>query len=109
MPFLYQNPDLLCIFNLIIVLGNSASQFLEMPMLISYVGILIQIRVGVGSITFSNMGPMRGKRVFMTISIFSSPEPYSIGRLRRPFVCMSVCVCMCVRVCVVNIFKHLLL
>ena len=51
------------------VLGNSASHFLVMIMLISYVSIMIQIKIGIGSVTFSNMGPMRGQYVFLTTKI----------------------------------------
>ena len=47
-----QNQDFLCIFifQLIIVLDNSTSHFLELAMLIA-VGTLFQIRMEVGSIT----------------------------------------------------------
>ena len=55
----YVNIGFLMHFQLsIIVLGNSASHFLEMTMLISKVVTcnLIQIRMEVGSVTFSNLG-----------------------------------------------------
>ena len=44
----------------IIVLGNLSSDFLEMTILIIKVGILIQIRIWVGSETFLIMGLKRG-------------------------------------------------
>ena len=30
---------------------------------------MIQIKIGIGSVTFSNMGPMRGQYVFLTTKI----------------------------------------
>ena len=70
MPSLCQNSDCFMHFQLsIIVLSNS--HFLEMTMLISKTGTLIQIRIGVGSVTLPIMGPLRGQYVFlMTKSIF---------------------------------------
>ena len=70
MPSLSQNSNCFMYFQLsIIVLSNS--HFLEITMLISKTGILIQIRIGVGSVTFPFMGPMRGQYVFlMTNCIF---------------------------------------
>ena len=44
-----------------IVLGNSVSHLIEMSMLISLVGMLIQTRIGIGSVTFPRMGPISGK------------------------------------------------
>ena len=49
----------------VIILGNSASHFLEMIMFISYVGMLNRTRIGIGSITFPRIGPMRGHYVFL--------------------------------------------
>ena len=40
-----------------------------MTILISKVGTLIQIRIGVGSATFPIMGPMRGQYVFLMKNI----------------------------------------
>ena len=40
-----------------LIRSNSASNVPEMTMLISLVVTLIQIRMGVGSVTFYNMGP----------------------------------------------------
>ena len=55
----------------IIVWSYSASHFLEMTMLICEVGTLIQIRMGVGSVTFPIMGPISGQYVYIvTKSIF---------------------------------------
>ena len=70
MPSLCQNSDCLTHFQFpLIVL--SISHFLEMTMLISKTGTLIQIRIGVGSVTFPIMGPIKGQYVFlMTKSIF---------------------------------------
>ena len=45
--------------------GNSASHSIEMIMLVSLVDMLTQTRIGVGSVTFSRMGPMRGQYVFL--------------------------------------------
>ena len=60
MPSLCQNSDCFMHFQLsIIVLSNS--HFLEMTMLISKTGTLIQIRIGIGSVTFPITGPMRGQ------------------------------------------------
>ena len=49
----------------IIVLGNSASHFLEMIMLISKVGMLTQTRMGIGGVTFPRMAPMKGQFVVL--------------------------------------------
>ena len=40
-----------------------------MTILISKIGTLIQIRMGLGSTTFSIMGPMRGQYVFLMTKI----------------------------------------
>ena len=60
-------------FSISIILGNSAFHFLEMIMLNSYVGILNQTRIWVGSITFHRMGPMRGQRMS---SVCPNPEMF---------------------------------
>ena len=44
---------------------NTAFCFLEMIILISKVGILTQSRIGVETNTFSSIGPMKGKYVFL--------------------------------------------
>ena len=43
----------------VIILGNSTSHFLEMLVLISYVGMLTRTRTGVGTITFHKRRHMR--------------------------------------------------
>ena len=48
-----------------IVLGNTVSHLIEMSMLISYVGMLTQTRIGIGSVTSPRMGPMRGQYAFL--------------------------------------------
>ena len=64
MSSLCKNPEL-CIFFLfsVITVGNSASHFLDMIMLISKVGMLIRSRIGVGCITLHRRSPTRGQRV----------------------------------------------
>ena len=58
-------------FSISIILGNSASHFLEMIIHISEVGMLNQTRIGVGSITFHRIGHMRGQRMS---SLCPNPE-----------------------------------
>ena len=49
----------------IIVLGNIASRFLLMIMRISKVGLLIQIRMGVGNVIFAIMASIRGQYAYL--------------------------------------------
>ena len=81
MPSLCQNSDCFMHFQLsIIVLSNS--HFLEMTMVISKTGTLIQIRIGIGSVTFPIMGLMRGQYFFvfflLLIILFWVNEPHFI-------------------------------
>ena len=66
-PSRCQNPDIFMCYQIsIIILGNSFSYFLELVMLISKVGTLMQTKMGDGSATFSNFGPKMGQYVFLT-------------------------------------------
>ena len=57
----YDNTFLFSIF----ILGNSASHFLEMIMLISWKGMLSQTRIGRRGVIFPRMGPIGDQYVFL--------------------------------------------
>ena len=62
MPFLCNNPEFFMHFSLlIIILGYSASFSLAMSMPIGWVGILAHTRMRIGSLTYPDMGSMRGQ------------------------------------------------
>ena len=51
---------------LFIISGDSVSYFLAVIMLISKIGTLTKNLIGLGRVTFSSKGPMRGQYVFLT-------------------------------------------
>ena len=57
MPSLCQNFDFNACLFVYYYFGFSASYFLEMIMPFKYVGNLTQLRMGVASLTFPDMGP----------------------------------------------------
>ena len=66
MSSLCQNPEIfICILHLVTICSDSASYFLEMSILIIFVGTLTQIRMGLGCITFPGLGPRRGQNAFL--------------------------------------------
>ena len=65
MSSLCQNPEILIrILYLVTICSVSASYFLEMRIII-LMGILTQIRMGLGCITFPGIGPRRGQYAFL--------------------------------------------
>ena len=63
---LCQNPEIfLCRLYLVTICNDSASYLLEMSILITLVGILIQIRIGLGCIIFPGIGPRSGQYDFL--------------------------------------------